>query len=209
MNPPTVSTAAASRIVSGPPTVAKKSSPRKSSVPVVIPSTAPSRDLLKPRRQTNPSILPVLCIYSDKNQLVRKEQFRNPAVGESKIPGPKTTSGKVVNNENLRSSSQLQRPTLSSIARIGNSNNNDNHAKRSKLAVPRSSTAAAVAASKTQVPKFKGKKKSISKPDGSDCIRPRLRDLPGVSVTKVASFFSKECVFYNDKKEEEAGRSGL
>jgi hypothetical protein len=101
-------------------------------------------------------VLPVLCVYSDQNQLVRKEQFRVPAPPPSNQVRPQPRN----NNENLQtprssvpnSSSGSQIPvatqaraihlksTISSTARVGNSNNCNNGAKRSKMTVPRSAT---------------------------------------------------------------------
>ncbi|XP_057375052.1 uncharacterized protein LOC130696005 [Daphnia carinata] len=109
-------------------------------------------------RPHNQSVLPVLCVYSDQNQLVRKEQFRAPA--------PASNQAKVQtrhNNENVQaprssvpsnsSGSQIpvatqaraihMKSTISSTARVGNANNNsisNNGAKRSKMTVPRSNT---------------------------------------------------------------------
>ncbi len=119
-------------------------------------STAMNQRGLK-LRPTNPSVLPVLCVYSDQNQLVRKEQFRIPPAAPVK---PKLRS----NNENLlsasrpshipvaqtqaRAMSQLSKSTISSTARVGSNNTtsssgstNINGAKRSKMTVPRSTTA--------------------------------------------------------------------
>ena len=127
---------------------------RKSSL-VSTSSTASSSSSQQQRglklRPTNPSVLPVLCVYSDQNQLVRKEQFRVPPASQVK-PQPRN------NNENLQaprssvpnySSSGSQIPvatqaraihlksTISSTARVGNNNSNTG-AKRSKMTVPRS-----------------------------------------------------------------------
>lgn len=110
---------------------------------------------LRPHNQT---VLPVLCVYSDQNLLVRKEQFR--------VPAPASNPAKLQtrhNNENVQaprssvpnnsSGSQIpvatqaraihMKSTISSTARVGNANNNsinNNGAKRSKMTVPHSST---------------------------------------------------------------------
>lgn len=110
---------------------------------------------LRPHNQT---VLPVLCVYSDQNLLVRKEQFRVPAPASNPAK-PQTRH----NNENVQaprssvpnnsSGSQIpvatqaraihMKSTISSTARVGNANNNsinNNGAKRSKMTVPHSST---------------------------------------------------------------------
>lgn len=118
-------------------------------------------------RPSNPTVLPVLCVYSDKNQLVRKEQFRTP-----RPTSLAQTKPRIRNNENLlaprpsvpRSSSSHNpianttqpsmavhlKSTISSTARAGNSshinNNHNNAAKRSRM------TALRCTATKVQLP---------------------------------------------------------
>ena len=130
---------------SAPPLQSRKSA--VSSTASVVSSTMNQRGLKL--RPANPSVLPVLCVYSDQNQLVRKEQFR--------VPPAKPRS----NNENLLSTAQrpshipvatqaraipqFGKSTISSTARVGSNNtSNVNGAKRSKMTVPRATAATKV-----------------------------------------------------------------
>lgn len=79
---------------------------RKSSLASTSSSTASSSSSTQQQRglklrPTNPSVLPVVCVYSDQNQLVRKEQFRAPPVVNSPVP-VKSQPRNNNNNENLQ-----------------------------------------------------------------------------------------------------------
>lgn len=114
-------------------------------------------------RPANSSLLPVLCVYSDRNQLVRKEQFRPPTSVNK--------TGKN-NNENVlqppppsfRSTSGHLKSTISSTARAttaataSHSNNVSNGAKRSRMTVPHSATAASISKVCPPTSNHKGKK---------------------------------------------------
>lgn len=99
-------------------------------------------------RPTNAPVLPVLCVYSDQNQLVRKEQFRVPPQVKSRQQQR--------NNENLLASSSRSSATSSQIpvaqqaraiylkstvSSTARADSNANGAKRPKMTVPRSTTA--------------------------------------------------------------------
>lgn len=155
-------TAPAARIISD-----ARSPLRKSSVIPV--TTTAQRGSKQPRPTTStaaPSILPVLCVYSDQNQLVRKEQFRTPSTAvEATVPASRIPRK---NNENLnRSNVQPTQPskpvtlfqsTVSSMARVGSNLNNNNGAKRTKLSsVSRSSNPSAVSTKAQQPALLKGK----------------------------------------------------
>lgn len=104
-------------------------------------------------RPTNPSVLPVLCVYSDQNQLVRKEQFRVPPTTTTTTASQRPQNRLRNNNENVNvvtsrssvtssSSGSLipvattagtqaatsravhMKSTISSTARAGSNNNN-------------------------------------------------------------------------------------
>ena len=149
-----------SRLKNGGASVAVPPPPRKSSLVSASSTASVSSSQQQTRglklRPTNPSVLPVLCVYSDQNQLVRKEQFRVPPPANQVRPQQPRN-----NNENLQvprssvpnSSSGSHIPvatqsraihlksTISSTARVSNSSSNSNNgAKRSKMTVPRSNT---------------------------------------------------------------------
>lgn len=150
-----------------------RSPPRKSSVIPV--TTTAQRGSKQPRPTTStaaPSILPVLCVYSDQNQLVRKEQFRAPSTAvEATVPASRIPRK---NNENLNRSNVVQptqpskpatlfQSTVSSMARVGSNLNSNNGAKRTKLSsVPRSSNPSAVSTKAQQPALLKGKALNFS-----------------------------------------------
>lgn len=133
---------------------------RKSSLVPSI-STASVNGSNQPRglklRPHNPTVLPVLCVYSDQNQLVRKEQFRVPAASQVKlqmrhnnenVQAPRSTLANNSSGSQIPVATQARaihlKSTISSTARVGNATNNgtsnNNGAKRSKMTVPHSST---------------------------------------------------------------------
>ena len=116
---------------------------------------------LRPANAPIPPPLPVLCIYSDQNELIRKEQFRVPAstILSSRIPSMidpqqfaqnRTAQLKIRNNENLNNISlkngtgAVKRPALSSNKTIDSNSN-----QRLK---PTAATRASQPASRIEIP---------------------------------------------------------